>query len=121
VLAISEASEAYDLAVVGGRENLAQALLLRLLTPLGSLAALGHAGYGSRLHTLIGRNKTGALRNLCRAFVLEVVAQEPRVEDSAVSLTFDPAAETVSSFVFSLEVRPRTNGTPLGLSVEVEL
>jgi phage baseplate assembly protein W len=121
VLAISGAPEAYDLAVVKGRENLAHALLLRLLTPRGSLAALGHAAYGSRLHSLIGRNKTSALRNLCRAYVLEVVAQERRVEDSAVSLTFDPAAETASSFVFTLEVKPRPDGAPLGLSLEVEL
>ncbi|MGH9139212.1 MAG: GPW/gp25 family protein, partial [Acidimicrobiales bacterium] len=33
-----------------GRHNLGQALILRLLTPRGALADLGHAGYGSRLH-----------------------------------------------------------------------
>ena len=41
-----------DLAVATGRENLAQALLNRLHTRRGALAALGHPGYGSRLHTL---------------------------------------------------------------------
>jgi phage baseplate assembly protein W len=113
------ASEAIDADTVSGRENLAQALLLRLLTPQGSLAALGHAAYGSRLHELVGERKTPALRNLCRAFVLEAVAQEPRVEDKAVSLDFDLAEETSSSFVFTLAVRPRGGGDPVDLGLEV--
>ena len=32
-----------DLAVLNSRQNLAQALLVRLLTPVGTLAGLGHA------------------------------------------------------------------------------
>jgi hypothetical protein len=119
VILANGALEAFDLGTIDGRENLAQALILRLLTPRESLASLGHAVYGSRLHTLIGRRKNEALRNLCRAYVLEVVAQEPRVEDTAVSLIFDPAAETSSSFVFTLEVQPRSGGETLGLSLEV--
>jgi phage baseplate assembly protein W len=115
------AREAFDFGVIGGRQNLAQALLLRLLTPRGSLTALGHADYGSRLHELIGRRKTLELRNLCRAFVLEVVAQEPRVEQKAVELTFDPAAETLSSFVFTLAVKPLSGSEALALSLEVGL
>lgn len=115
------ALEAYDLGTVGGRENLAQALILRLMTPQGSLAALGHAGYGSQMYRLIGELKTDALRNLCRAYVLETVAQEPRVEPKAVALTFDPAAETQSSFVFTLEVQPRQDAETLVLNLEVGL
>ncbi len=116
-----EPREVYDLDVLRERENLAQALILRLLTPRGSLKALGHAQYGSRLHEIIGRRKNDALRNLCRAFVLEVVAQEPRVDDTAVALAFDPLAETQSSFVFTLAVRPRDGGAPVGVSLEVSL
>jgi phage baseplate assembly protein W len=115
------AEEAFDLDVVSGRENVGHALILRLLTPRGALADLGHANYGSRLHELIGRGKTDALRNLCRAFVLEVVAQEPRVEDEAAELTFDPAAETAESFVFTLAVRPISGAEALALSLEVAL
>ena len=117
----TNALEATDLVTIAGRENLAQALMLRLLTPRGSLAALGHASYGSRLHELIGRNKTDPLRNLCRAFILEVVAQEPRVEDQAVEITFHPDEETASSFVFTLAVKPRTGDAPIGLTLEVGL
>lgn len=108
-----------DLAVVGGREALAQALLLRLLTPRGTLAALGHAGYGSRLHELVGRRKTEELRNLCRAFVLEAVAEEPRVEPAAVALTFELAQERFDDFVLTLAVRPVAGGDPVTLSLEV--
>lgn len=111
----------HDLDLVAGRENLAQALILRLLTPRGSLAGLGHSQYGSRLHELIGKLKTEALRNLCRAFVLETVAQEPRVESTAVELQFDPLQETASSFVFTLAVRPYDGDEPIGLSMEVEI
>jgi len=113
--------ELFDLDVIAERRNLAQALILRLLTPRGSLKGLGHAQYGSRVHELIGQRKTTALRNLCRVYVLEVVAQEPRVEDKAVALTFDPLAETQSSFVFTLAVQPKAGGDPLGVSLEVGL
>jgi phage baseplate assembly protein W len=118
---VSGAAEAADYRTISGRENLAHALLLRLLTPRGSLADLGHAEYGSRLHELIGRNKTSSLRDLCRAFVLEVVAQEPRVEDKAVELVFDPLAETAESFFFTLGVQPVDSNDPVFLELAVAL
>jgi phage baseplate assembly protein W len=110
-----------DLALFSGRNNLAQALILRLLTPRGSLASLGHAAYGSRLAELIGQPKVPSTRALCRAYVLEVVAQEPRVEPTAVDLVFDPLQETASSFQFTLVVQPGAGGDPLSLSLEVAL
>ena len=51
------ALEAVDLGTVSERENLAQALILRLMTPRGSLAALGHRAYGSQLYKLVGELK----------------------------------------------------------------
>lgn len=112
---------AADLASVEGRENLAQALVLRLLTPRGALAALGHPDYGSRLGELIGEHKTEALRARCRAFVLECVAQEPRVQDAATELAFDPLQERVDSFVFLLGVLPVAGGDPITLGLELAL
>ena len=114
-------TQARDLATLNGRGNLAQALIMRMLTPQGTLASLGHSAYGSRLHELIGQRKTSALRALCRAFVLEVVAQEPRVENKAVSLVFDEDEERFDSFVFTLSVASVTGGDPVTLGLELGL
>jgi phage baseplate assembly protein W len=70
-----------DIGVVGGRANLAQAIMLRLLTPRGELAELAHPDYGSRLHELIGRPNTENTRNLLRLFILESLQQEPRIDE----------------------------------------
>ena len=43
-----------DAGAVSGRANLAQALVLRLLTRQGALTGLGHPDYGCRLTELIG-------------------------------------------------------------------
>lgn len=69
-----------DLARLEGVENLKQALLLRFLTPVGELAALGHRDYGSRLHTLIGERNNETNRNRAKLYVLEALVAEPRVE-----------------------------------------
>lgn len=70
-----------DIGVVGGRENLAQAIVVRLLTPRGELAALGHPGYGSRLHELIGRRNNEGTRNLVKLHILEALQQEARIAE----------------------------------------
>ena len=114
-------AETTDLETVHGRRNVAQALILRLLTPRGSLASLGHSEYGSQLHLLIGREKTTEVRNLCRAYVLEAVAQEPRVENTVLELTFDPKAESLYSFVFTLVLQPKSSDEPVGLTLEFSL
>src|ERR1051325_5735549 len=106
-----------DLAVLDARQNLAQALVVSLLTPRGTRAGLGHAAFGSRLHELIGRRKTEELRNLCRAFVLEAIAQEPRVQPKATSLQFSPDEETYNDFVFTVAVQPIADGDPVVLSL----
>jgi phage baseplate assembly protein W len=116
-----EPGEIRDLSVLQGRENVAQALLIRLLTPRGTLASLGHASYGSRLHELIGERKTEELRNLCRAFVLEAVAQENRVEPKAVEFRFETGEERFDNFVFTVAVKPISSGDPIALSLEVGL
>jgi phage gp46-like protein len=110
-----------DLAVLNSRQNLAQALLIRLLTPVGTLVGLGHAAYGSRLHLLIGLRKTEELRNLCRAYVLEAIAQEPRILPKVSQLQFSPDEETYNSFVFTVAVQPVAGGDPVSLGLEVAL
>lgn len=90
-----------DLAVVAGAANISQALLLRLLTPRGALAPLGHPEYGSRLHTLIGELNSEANRNRARLYLLEAIAQEPRIRrvlalSVTTSRSADPARVDIS-------------------------
>lgn len=80
----------FDFELREGRDNLAQAIILRLLTPRGELAALGHPGYGSRLHELIGHGNTSTGRNLARLHILEALQQESRVE-AVDQLRVDPS------------------------------
>ena len=81
-----------DLETVAGVENLEQALLLRFLTPLGELAPLGHPRYGSRLFELIGELNNDTTRNRAKMYVLQALAEEPRVKEAVgVSVTQNPA------------------------------
>lgn len=110
------------LAAVSGRANLAQALILRLLTPRGSLAPLGHAAYGSRLGELVGRRNDVTARNLARLYVLEALGQEPRIaEVQALAVETDPASPDVIRISFA--VRPiggiDPTGDPLAISLEL--
>src|SRR5262245_32258891 len=69
-----------DYEPVDGRDNLGQAIVLRLLTERGELDELGHPEYGSRLHELLGSPNTETRRGLAKLFILEALAQEPRIE-----------------------------------------
>lgn len=70
---------ARDLATIDARDNLAQAITLRLLTPKGELAALAHPDYGCRLHELIGTPNTATTRNLAKLHVIDALKQERRI------------------------------------------
>ena len=77
-----------DFAIVTGRDTLAQAIIARLLTPQGELAALGHPTYGARLHEIVGAPNTEATRNRAKLFVIAALKQERRIaaiEDVAVT------------------------------------
>src|SRR3990167_1042604 len=69
----------HRIRLLSGRDNLQQAIVMRLLTPVGELAGLGHADYGSRLFDLVGRVNTDTTRNLVRLYILESLQQEPRI------------------------------------------
>jgi phage baseplate assembly protein W len=110
------------LAAVSGRANLAQALILRLLTPRGSLAGLGHAGYGSRLGELVGRRNDVTARNLARLFVIEAIDQEPRVAELQTLVVEtdrgSPDVIRISFAVLPADTLDPT-GEPLALSLEL--
>jgi len=95
----------WDFVQRDGLENLAQAVILRLLTPRGELAALGHPEYGSRVHELIGQENNTRRRNLLRLFVLEALELEPRVE-KVVELVVAPSPGTRSTVDVLLRVKP---------------
>lgn len=79
-----------DLSVSSDLDNLRQAIEIRLLTPKGELAALGHADYGSRLPDLIGQQNTETNRNLAKLYVIEALKQERRIE-KIVAVDVTPA------------------------------
>lgn len=113
--------EPVDLDVAEGEEALRQALILRLLTPVGALAELGHSAYGSRLGELIGLENTETNRLRARRFVLQALAQERRVKevlDLRVTVPADGAGDRIA---ISFRVRPTDGGDPVDLGLELGL
>lgn len=68
-----------DLATVQDIDNAVQAVVHRIKTLRGELQPLGHADYGSRHHELIGQPNSENNRNLVKLYVLQALAQEPRI------------------------------------------
>jgi len=107
-----------DLAPVSGPDALRQALLLRLLTPQGALASLGHAEYGSRLHELVGTELNDTARLLARAHVLAALRQEKRAILLSLDIEkADPARP--DALRIALSVRAVAGGDPIALGLEV--
>jgi phage baseplate assembly protein W len=109
-----------DTGAVQGRANLAQALVLRLLTRQGALAELGHPDYGSRLMELIGGLNNVSNRNLARLFTIEAIKQEPRVR-ALLDLSVVTMAGSPSNIRIAFSVLPVNDEDPLNLALEVTL
>jgi len=108
-----------DFDTIQGQDNLAQAVVVRLLTPRGELAALGHPGYGSRLHELVGQRNVATNLDLIRLYILESLAQEPRLE-KVETLTVTPAPGSRDRINVSLVVKPvAAPATPISFVLEV--
>lgn len=101
-----------DMATISGRDNLGQAVILRLLTARGELKELAHPDYGSRLHELIGRPNTENTRSLVRLYILEALQQEPRVEKVLKLNTYEVPG-TRDQVRVSLQVQPIASGDPV--------
>lgn len=117
---VAQAREPKDLAHVAGRENLAQALILRLLTPVGSLKGLGHPDYGCRLTELIGTGNTEISRLRARLYVLQALRQEPRVAE-VLGLTVETVAGSAETVRIAFSVRPLDDDEAMALGLEVGL
>ena len=94
-----------DMQLVSGRDNLAQAIAIRLLTPRGELAALAHPDFGSRLHELVGRQNTETARNLAKLYILESLQNEPRVSE-VLNVTVTPTPGTRDMIDIFVQVQP---------------
>ena len=98
-----------------------QAIINRLKTLKGELAPLGHAGYGSRHHELIGAPNVERVRNLIKLYVMQALRDEPRIERLLrvdVRPDHDPPRETVH---ISISARLIGEQTPLNLVVPFSL
>jgi phage baseplate assembly protein W len=107
-------TEKIDLETLTGTENLKQALLLRFLTPAGELAVLGHPNYGSRLFDLIGEPNTQTNRNRAKMFVLQALAQEPRVAE-VLRVDVTTARSNPNQINIDVSLRATREGTILNL------
>jgi phage gp46-like protein len=108
-----------DLAAAPGIDCLRQALLLRLLTPLGALTDLGHPDYGSRLYQLVGAERNEAARLAARLYILQAVSQEKRVAEVISLFVERPDPVRPDTLRISLSVRPVTGGDLITLGLEV--
>ena len=109
-----------DFATIAGRDNLGQAVALRLLTPRGELGALAHPDFGSRLHELIGRPNTATTRDRVRLFVLESLQHESRIAqilELAVTSREPPATGPRNLVDVRLRVQPA--GVPAGGALDL--
>ena len=101
-----------DLTLIGGRDNLGQAILMRILTPLGELTALAHPDYGCRIWDLVGRPNTDTTRNLMKLHVLEALAGEPRIAEIQ-EVTVGDVPGTRGTVAIELRVLPVAATSPV--------
>jgi phage gp46-like protein len=97
-----------DFAVVKGADNLAQAILIRLLTPMGELSALGHPDYGSHLYSLIGERNNETMRNRAKLYILESLQKENRIK-KIVDVEVSVSVATQSGIDITIRVQPADN------------
>lgn len=103
-----------DFELISGRDNLKQAIIMRLLTPRGELAHLGHPDYGARVHELVGAGNTETNRNRLKLFILEALDREPRIA-KVVDVLVMPSAGRRTTVDVTLTVEP------VGFSSVVEI
>jgi phage baseplate assembly protein W len=99
-----------DFSLSSDLDNLRQGIEIRLLTPKGELAPLGHPEYGSRLPDLIGNPNTETTRNLAKLYVIEALKQERRIQ-KIVAVDVSPAAgerHLIRIFLKVLPIEPQT-------------
>lgn len=103
-----------DLRLVSGRENLAQAIVNRLLTRQGELTGLGHPDYGSRLYQLVGEPNTRRTQALAALYIRESLAAESRIGE-VTSISFaPPSLRGEKRAVLDIQISVRLRDDPPG-------
>jgi phage baseplate assembly protein W len=106
-----------DLETVSDADNLAQALTLRLLVHRGELAGLGHPGYGSRIHDLIGEPLDRPNLDLLRRYVRKALLGDPRVAE-VTRVEVAPRPDAPGTVAVEASVKAISGAS---VNVEVEL
>lgn len=110
-----------DLGVVAGVASAEQLFVNRLKTQRGELAPLGHPEYGSRHHELIGEPNVERTRNLIKLFVLQALADEPRVQQMLRCDVYAPHSPPRDQVRIEVDVRLVDEPNPLNLVVPFSL
>lgn len=115
-----QASVRKDLQTVEDRNNLAQAIINRLLTRKGELTQLGHPNYGSRLYLLVGELNNIRIRGKAELYIRECLAQEKRIEE-VTKINFAPPTRDLDRNVLKTEIFIKPKNTPEEIVVEVPI
>jgi phage baseplate assembly protein W len=107
-------SDSGDLAIVSGRENLAQALGHRIKTPYKTY--LPHPGYGCEIHELLGAPNDATRNLLARGLIRRAMLRDPRAEEASVQ-----AESAGDQLVVSASVQAVEEDTPADLNAVFQL
>ncbi|MFP2908396.1 DUF2634 domain-containing protein [Pyxidicoccus sp. 3LFB2] len=104
---------------VSGKENLVQALTMRLIVYRGHLTGLGHTRYGSRVADLIGEPLDRANLELLRRYVRQALKEDPRVAE-VTALTVSARADLPGAVDVRASIRAITgDAVELGLALDL--
>ena len=122
-MGVDLAIEQGDLKLVRDRDNLAQAVINRLLTRRGELADLGHPDYGSRLYQLIGEPNNRRTLAVAELYIREALADESRIQAIA-SIGFSPSSphsDKRSLLDAMIVVYSSVTSEPLAISLNIPI
>ena len=104
---------------VTGKDNLVQALALRLIVGRGELSGVGHRRYGSRVYELVGEPLTEANLALLRRHARAALRDDPRVA-AILSLDVHPRLDAPGALDIRANVEA-TTGDPVEVGVAIDL
>ena len=111
-----------DLRTISGRENLAQAIVNRLLTRKGELSRLGHPNYGSRLYQLVGEVNNLRTQGRAELYIREALSRESRIEEITFVRFENPGRlDNRSVMRVSVGLKPKGSEEDISLIIPINL